>query len=117
MLTFVALVTWILLLSTYCRAFQERADFCIETEPLLLTDIGRHVVIDSDKDTNCHITATTLTLKEKVGSNRNCSSLLSSFLAFVFFSGVSNTTTITFRSENIHIQSNVNQLKIHLQHI
>ncbi|XP_064535850.1 uncharacterized protein LOC135426599 [Drosophila montana] len=65
MLTFVALVTWILLLSTYCRAFQERADFCIETEPLLLTDIGRHVVIASDTETNCHITATTLTLKEK----------------------------------------------------
>lgn len=49
-----------------CSALEEHPHFCIETEPLLLSEIDRHVVIPSEKDLQCHIKATTLTLKEKV---------------------------------------------------
>ncbi|KAH8327027.1 hypothetical protein KR074_000913 [Drosophila pseudoananassae] len=46
-------------------ALQEHPHFCIDTEPLLLSEIDRHVVIPTEKDLQCHIKATTLTLKEK----------------------------------------------------
>ncbi|XP_016996537.2 uncharacterized protein [Drosophila takahashii] len=46
-------------------AFEEHPHFCIETEPLLLSEIDRHVVMPSEKDLQCHIKATTLTQKEK----------------------------------------------------
>jgi len=47
-------------------AFEEHPHFCIETEPLLLSEIDRRIVMPSEKDQQCHIKATTLTLKEKV---------------------------------------------------
>ncbi|KAH8401198.1 hypothetical protein KR009_003584 [Drosophila setifemur] len=46
--------------------FQENEHFCIETEPLLLADIDRHVVMPSEKDLQCHIKAITLTNQEMV---------------------------------------------------
>ncbi|KAH8305883.1 hypothetical protein KR018_000786 [Drosophila ironensis] len=46
-------------------AFQEHPHFCIDTEPLLLEDIDRHVVIPDEKELQCHIKATTLTPQEK----------------------------------------------------
>ncbi|EDV98314.1 uncharacterized protein LOC6568971 [Drosophila grimshawi] len=56
-----------LLLSTSsCLAFEERADFCIKTEPLLLSDLERRVFLASNEgQSQCHITAITLTAKEK----------------------------------------------------
>ncbi|XP_062132721.1 enolase-binding protein [Drosophila sulfurigaster albostrigata] len=53
------------LLPSCLPTFVERSDFCIETDPTLLIDIGRRVVIPSEKDLKCAITATTLTAKEK----------------------------------------------------
>ncbi|XP_016978063.1 uncharacterized protein LOC108043766 [Drosophila rhopaloa] len=53
------------LLVTLGTAFKEHPHFCIETEPLLLSHIDRHVVIPSEKDLQCHIKATTLTQNEK----------------------------------------------------
>jgi len=61
------------LLPVYGKEFVERSDFCIETEPTLLIDIGRHVVIPSEKQIKCLITATTLTVKEKVGQFKKIS--------------------------------------------
>ncbi|XP_017054166.1 uncharacterized protein LOC108096797 [Drosophila ficusphila] len=46
-------------------AFEEHPHFCIETEPQLLSEIDRHIVIPSEKDLQCHIKATTLTQNEK----------------------------------------------------
>ncbi|EDW31739.1 GL10795 [Drosophila persimilis] len=59
--TIIGLVTLLAL----CTAFEEHPHFCIETQPLLLADIDRHVVIPTEKDLKCHIKATTLTTKEK----------------------------------------------------
>ncbi|XP_034653969.1 uncharacterized protein LOC117892087 [Drosophila subobscura] len=50
---------------TLCTAYEEHPHFCIETQPLLLADIDRHVVIPTERDLKCHIRATTLTSKEK----------------------------------------------------
>ncbi|KAH8252327.1 hypothetical protein KR038_006414 [Drosophila bunnanda] len=50
---------------TLGSAFEEHPHFCIETEPLLLSEIDRHVVMPSERDLQCHIKASTLTLKEK----------------------------------------------------
>lgn len=52
-------------------ALEEHPHFCIDTEPLLLSEIDRHVVIPTERDLQCHIKATTLTLKEKVGSSND----------------------------------------------
>ncbi|KAM8713663.1 hypothetical protein ACLKA7_013912 [Drosophila subpalustris] len=53
------------LLPMCCQAFVERSDFCIETSPKLLIDMDRRVVMPSEKQKKCLITATTLTVKEK----------------------------------------------------
>ncbi|KAL7738431.1 hypothetical protein ACLKA6_006743 [Drosophila palustris] len=53
------------LLPMCCQAFLERSDFCIETSPTLLIDMDRRVVMPSEKQKKCLITATTLTVKEK----------------------------------------------------
>lgn len=63
----VALSVLIAIGATFCEAFVERTDFCIETEPTLLIDMDRRVVVPSEKQTKCTITAHTLTVKEKVG--------------------------------------------------
>lgn len=63
----VALCVLIAIGATCCEAFEERTDFCIETEPTLLIDMDRRVLIPSEKQTKCSITAQTLTVKEKVG--------------------------------------------------
>ncbi|XP_068145913.1 enolase-binding protein [Drosophila tropicalis] len=52
-------------LGSTCGGYVEHPNFCIETEPLLLADIGQHVVIPSEKSLNCQIIATTLTSNEK----------------------------------------------------
>lgn len=56
------------LLAVGSTALEEHPHFCIDTEPLLLSEIDRHVVIPTEKDLQCHIKATTLTVKEKVGT-------------------------------------------------
>lgn len=63
----IALSLLIAIGATCCEAFEERTDFCIETEPTLLIDMDRRVLIPSEKQTKCSITAHTLTVKEKVG--------------------------------------------------
>ncbi|KAH8418350.1 hypothetical protein KR222_002653, partial [Zaprionus bogoriensis] len=59
------LIALAVLLATCCQAFEERSDFCIETEPTLLIDMDRHVVAPSEKQMKCSIIAKTLTFKEK----------------------------------------------------
>ncbi|ALC41350.1 CG15674, partial [Drosophila busckii] len=63
----IALLSCGVLLSTcgLCLAYQERPDFCIDTEPLLLDDISKQVFVLSEKQLRCNVTATTLTAKEK----------------------------------------------------
>ncbi|XP_017867157.1 PREDICTED: uncharacterized protein LOC108616465 [Drosophila arizonae] len=55
----------LVLLSTCCRAYEERPDFCIETEPMLLADIKRQMVAPLQNQSKCNITATLLTPNEK----------------------------------------------------
>lgn len=59
----------LVLLSTCCQAYEERPDFCIETEPMLLADIKRQMVAPLQNQSKCNITATLLTPNEKVSSN------------------------------------------------
>lgn len=70
----IALGVLIALGATCCQAFEERTDFCIETEPTLLIDLDRRVVVPSEKQTKCSITALTLTIKEKVGPTKTSTS-------------------------------------------
>ncbi|EDW56654.1 uncharacterized protein LOC6615407 [Drosophila sechellia] len=52
-------------LVTLVAALDEHPHFCIKTDPILLSEIDRHVVIPSEEELQCHIKATTLTQNEK----------------------------------------------------
>lgn len=65
MLSYAIFVAILYSLTWGVQTFEENTKFCIRTEPLLLSDIEKHVnPIEDNK--NCEILATTLTVNEKV---------------------------------------------------